>query len=87
MLKIRERFLQEKEIHQTQRPIIAPDFDLSRYQSLDEFKWYVDGDGVHVYFDVYEASSYSEGYIQFLIAVRRHGGWVESDPITEMLRV
>ena len=63
---IHARLNEEKRLHKTKSPIINPDFNLNNYHSVDDFKWYVNERGVFIYFDIYEASSYSEGYIHFL---------------------
>ena len=65
--KIQDRFAEEKQIHQTERPTISPDFELDEYHKLTDYKWYIDENGIHIYFDIYEASSYSEGFINFLL--------------------
>ena len=65
MAMIRDRFEFEKKLHQTKRPIISPSFTLDNYKSVDDFKWYVSEKGIFIYFDIYEASSYSEGFIEF----------------------
>ena len=40
------------------------------YHNSRELKWFVDPEGVHIYFDVYEAASYSEGFIDILLSDR-----------------
>lgn len=52
------------------RPYIMEDFTLKYYHNSRELKWFVDLKGVHIYFDVYEASSYSEGFIDILLSDR-----------------
>lgn len=65
--QIRVRFAEEKEMHQVKRPVIYSDFELNSYRTPDDYKWYIDEDGIHIYFDVYEAGPYSEGFINFLL--------------------
>lgn len=65
--EIRVRFAEEKRIHQVKRPTIYPDFELDDYRTPEDYKWYIDEDGIHIYFDVYEAAPYSEGFVSFLL--------------------
>ena len=65
--EIQVQFTEEKKLHQDKRPIIFSDFELDSYKTLDDYKWYIDEDGIHIYFDVYEAGPYSEGFINFLL--------------------
>ena len=37
------------------------------YHSLEEVRWYLDEEGIHGFFDVYEAGGYADGFIDFLI--------------------
>lgn len=69
---IERKFQLEKEIHSDfeHRPFYYPDFTLDDYQDIDDFKFYVSPAGVHIYFDVYEAGPYSEGFISFVICKR-----------------
>lgn len=82
-----ERFMEEKIIHEKVRPIICPDFTLEGYHAVDDFKWYLDVEGIHIYFDIYEASSYSEGYINYLltdhVSLERHGKRKELELINQ----
>lgn len=67
---IEGRFQIEKKVQcdSQHRPFYYPDFTLDAYQNIENFKFYVSPEGVHIYFDVYEAGPYSEGFISFLIS-------------------
>lgn len=67
---IEKRFKEEKEQHcnYDHRPFYFPDFTLEYYQNIEDFKFFVSPEGVHIYFDVYEAGPYSEGFINFIIS-------------------
>ena len=38
------------------------------YKSTEEVRFYLDSKGVHVFFDVYEAACYAEGFVEFILA-------------------
>lgn len=65
--EIHARFTEEKKIDQVRHPTYYSDFELSSYKMLDDYKWFIDEDGIHIYFDVYEAGPYSAGFISFLL--------------------
>ena len=64
---IQSRFEQEKQLHPLERPKIDANFCLGNYNSLDELKWYLNENGIYIYFDIREADN-SEGYIDFLLS-------------------
>lgn len=68
--EIHVRFAEEKKLDQVRHPTYYPDFELSSYKTLDDYKWYIDEGGIHIYFDVYEAGPHSAGFISFLLTNR-----------------
>lgn len=44
------------------------DFTLEKYHNINDFKFFFDKDGVHIYFDPYEAGCYASGFINFSIS-------------------
>lgn len=38
------------------------------YKSVEDIKFYLDEKGIHVFFDVYEAACYVDGFVEFLLA-------------------
>jgi len=38
------------------------------YKSVEDIKFYLDDKGIHIFFDVYEAACYADGFVEFLLA-------------------
>lgn len=73
ILELAARRLKEEQAickNTNRSPYIMEDFTLEYYHNSRELKWFVDPEGVHIYFDVYEAASYSEGFIDILLSDR-----------------
>ena len=73
ILELAARRLKEEQAickNTNRRPYIMEDFTLEYYHNSRKLKWFVDPEGVHIYFDVYEAASYSEGFIDILLSDR-----------------
>lgn len=37
------------------------------YHAVEDVHWYVDENGIHIFFDVYEAGCYADGFVEFTI--------------------
>lgn len=38
------------------------------YESVEDIKFYLDEKGIHIFFDIYEAACYADGFVEFLLA-------------------
>ena len=43
-----------------------------QYEKIEDVNFYMDDDGIHVFFDVYEAACYADGFVEFVL-VEKNG--------------
>ena len=65
MQRLNEKWKLDKEIRGND---VSWDNFEPNYKSIEDINFYLDKKGVHVFFDVYEAACYAEGFVEFILA-------------------
>lgn len=52
------------------------------YKTSEDVKFYLDDGGIHVFFDIYEAACYAEGFVEFLLADHAEIGYFNLEKLS-----